>query len=544
MIARYQIIQWLLCFDMSASTTMQSTGAMEAVASSSKPSASAASQEQVPLTLKTSIPELALPPTSYLVPTSFSRTHLSTLVNRLLEQTAGISATIPFDFIVNGELLRESLGFWLDKNGKTVEEGIELEYIKSTLPPKFSGAFESDDWIASVDASREGVFLTAGYDSAIRLYSYASPQEPLLTHKVASSGSSPASLIDARWVGTSSQIVTAGLDGSIRLFEMPEANPTPDVPGQTYTSQPRQLWFGQHTAQQTKGKATAAAAPHNMPPSALTSVHASQDGTAVISASRDGSVAYWKLDEIKFAAANGKDDDDDEAADEASRKRRKGANGKRAAASPTPASPTALLWHSQPTLSASSPAYIPASNSCVSRSIFAGSSSDRAFSAGHDGRVIEWDLFAATHGGNAKLTQKTSDKVILALDQLRPRHDDDATLITGHMDRSIGVWDMRSASANISLLLPNAHAAPIYSVSAHPTSSFLLASTSGDGVVKLFDTRSPRRALFSLTRPNASTEKLLASAWDNDGQVVLAGGEDCKVSVFRGQGIGRDAVEG
>jgi ribosome biogenesis protein YTM1 len=67
-------------------------------------------------------------------------------------------------------------------------------------------------------------------------------------------------------------------------------------------------------------------------------------------------------------------------------------------------------------------------------------------------------------------------------------------------------------------------------------------------VVKLFDTRSPRRALFSLSRPQGaatagasiggSKEKLLASAWDCEGQVVLAGGEDCKVNVFRGEGIG------
>ena len=125
--------------------------------STSRSATTAPPQQQVPLTLKTSIPELSLPPTSYLVPTSFSRTQLSTLVNRLLAQTSGLTSTIPFDFIVDGQLLRESLDSWLDKNGKTVEEGIELEYIKSTLPPKWAGAFEHDDWIASIDASRDGL---------------------------------------------------------------------------------------------------------------------------------------------------------------------------------------------------------------------------------------------------------------------------------------------------------------------------------------------------------------------------------------------------
>lgn len=127
-----------------------------AEASSSKVTATQQQQQQVPLTLKTSIPDLSLPPISYLVPTNFSRAHLSTLVNRLLAQSTSLTSTIPFDFIVEGQLLRESLESWLDKNGKTVEEGIELEYIKSTLPPKWAGSFEHDDWVSSIDASRDG----------------------------------------------------------------------------------------------------------------------------------------------------------------------------------------------------------------------------------------------------------------------------------------------------------------------------------------------------------------------------------------------------
>lgn len=117
-------------------------------------SASAKQQQQVPLTLKTSIPGLELPPTQYLVPTAFARSQLSTLVNRLLQQITGSEATIPFDFIADGSLLRDSLEVWLDSNGRSVEEGIELEYVKSTLPPRWAGSFEHDDWVASIDASR------------------------------------------------------------------------------------------------------------------------------------------------------------------------------------------------------------------------------------------------------------------------------------------------------------------------------------------------------------------------------------------------------
>ncbi|PWN21053.1 WD40 repeat-like protein [Microstroma glucosiphilum] len=482
-------------------------------------------QQQVPLTLKTSIPDLSLPPTSYLVPTNFSRAHLSTLVNRLLAQTANLTTTVPFDFIADGQLLRESLESWLDKNGKTVEEGIELEYIKSTLPPKWAGSFEHDDWVASIDASREGTFLTASYDSCIRLFSYASPQEAVLTHKVVSTGSSAQSLVDAKWLGSSSRIVTAAVDGTVRIFTVPEANFTSETPGQI------------------PGAGRTA-----MGPSALTSLSVSPDGEAVLSASRDGSVGYWKVGDVEISPseATGVDDQADE---DAKRKRRKGVNGKASSALQAK-KPSALLWHSPPAL-LNNDVYAPSNNARVSQAVFSKTSSEVAYSAGYDGKVVEWDLFGAIQGGNPKLSQKTSDKVILCLDSMSASargSSSSAVCVTGHMDRSIGIWDMRSASANISLLLPNAHGAPVYTVSSHPQSPNLLCSASGDGVVKLFDTRSPRRALFSLARPQAaapagavtgsSKEKLLASAWDCGGQVVLAGGEDCKVNIFRGEGIG------
>lgn len=390
---------------------------------------------------------------------------------------------------------------------------------------------QSADWHPPVHLLLRSVFLTASYDSCLRLFSYSSPQAPLLSHKVGASGSSPQSLVDARWVGSSSaQVATAGLDGSVRLFAMPEADPRPTSIDQTYTSLPEQQWCGTHTA--AAGKKSGSGA-FNMPSSALTSIAASNDGQALLSASRDGSMAYWRLADVVAQSTEADEDG------ESNRKRRKGVNGKASGPGAAGKKPTSLLWHAPPALSGED--YVPASNARISRAIFSKTNADTAYSAGYDGKVIEWDLFSSTQGGNAKMAQKTSDKVILSMDQMTGL---DATIVTGHMDRSIGVWDMRSASANISLLLPNAHQAPVYTVSAHPLSSHLLCSASGDGIVKLFDTRSPRRALFSLARPRDASgsttgkEKLLASDWDRDGQVVLAGGEDCKVNVFRGEGIG------
>lgn len=116
---------------------------------------------QVPITLRTLQPTLSIPSIPYLVPTTWRRTQLSTLVNRLLQQDATIAdsstaKSIPFDFIINGELLRTSIDQYLASKGLTEETTVDIEYVRSTLPPTFSAAFEHDDWVSGVDASRNG----------------------------------------------------------------------------------------------------------------------------------------------------------------------------------------------------------------------------------------------------------------------------------------------------------------------------------------------------------------------------------------------------
>lgn len=118
---------------------------------------------QVPVTLQTSEVALSIQQVPYLVPTSWRRAQLSTLVNRLLQQGTGTDAaedtalpSVPFDFIIDGELLRTTLSKYLESKGLTEESTIQIEYVRSTLPPKFTAAFEHDDWISGVDASRQG----------------------------------------------------------------------------------------------------------------------------------------------------------------------------------------------------------------------------------------------------------------------------------------------------------------------------------------------------------------------------------------------------
>lgn len=383
--------------------------------------------------------------------------------------------------------------------------------------------------------------------------------------------------MDARWAGSgdASYIATAGLDGSVRLLTAPKASLS-EVDGTTAWSTPRQVWWGtHHPVGGSKGKATATPGKSNsygLAPSALTSLSISPDGKALLTSSRDGSLAYWKLDEIAAQSTDtraAEEDGDD--VDEASRKRRKGLAGKnqQAATKETSKLPTLLLWHAAPspspnagTAGAATPSHVIASNAQVSQTIFAPWDQLHAISVGWDGRLIEWDLFSAMQGGAAKLSQHgTSDsRAITSLAAFTQASPSSQRLVTGHMDRSLVLWDLSMApgTPGSTLVLPNTHTGPVYDVSTHPTDVNLFASCGGDGVVKVWDARSHRRALFSLSRPAQAEAKfaggkLLACDWDRGsgadgqaaslaGQVVLAGGEDCAVNVFRGQGLGQAPV--
>lgn len=135
-------------------------------------------------------------------------------------------------------------------------------------------------------------------------------------------------------------------------------------------------------------------------------------------------------------------------------------------------------------------------------------------------------------------------------------------LATGHLERSWGLWDLRQGTAagtNVVAGVGEAHAGPVTGISGHPQSSSLLATASLDGTAKIWDARSLKQPLFTLRPPeleqgareaeaaeagtlprlaNPPSERLLAIDWTQDGQTIVAGGEDCRISVWHGTNIG------
>ncbi|KAI8575857.1 hypothetical protein K450DRAFT_259882 [Umbelopsis ramanniana AG] len=123
--------------------------------------------EQVQVRFTTQQQQYAITESAIFVPANFKRYGLSGIVNHLL----GNDKPIPFDFLINGELLRTSLSQYLVANNVSSENVISIEYVESMLPPTPVSAFQHDDWISSVKGQQSSqLFLTGSYDSMVRLW--------------------------------------------------------------------------------------------------------------------------------------------------------------------------------------------------------------------------------------------------------------------------------------------------------------------------------------------------------------------------------------
>lgn len=480
-----------------------------------------------------------------MVPVSWKRTHLSTLVNKLVssgdnEALSG-SAAVPFDFIIDANILRTSLTDYLDSQSLTSESTLTIEYVRSTLPPTYTAAFEQDDWISSVDCSHpsSSLFLTSSYDGTVRLFSATSPDDAVMTlstqTKASAWSGANASLTVARWTPDHKSLATAGMDGKVSMWNISDEDDE---------------WKG---GRKWSGES------HNGPVSAL-DVCRGPSSNSVLSGGWEGMVALW--DDVDMPADGQEVDDEDEddmedSEDESSsKKRRKGANGRSVKAKPDGAAsksgsrmqPTMTMWHVSSTVNSVSGAKnVAAPNSRVSAVLFERSlggeiNSNRAWSAAHNGTIKGWDLGS---GGieHVQRSMPGEPRPILCMDQLASSSAD--TFVTGHMERSLGLWDMRDTAQQVCTPISNAHNAPISVVRSNPKNSVLFASGSHDGTVKVWDTRSPRKALFTLQQQQARAaassgklqDKILALDWTLDGQTVVAGGQDKKISLYRGSGI-------
>jgi ribosome biogenesis protein YTM1 len=143
---------------------------------------------------------------------------------------------VPFDFLVNGSFLRTSLDEYMIQNGLSSETTINLQYVRSMIPPLFESSFEHDDWVSCVDilcakssaatlakdadVSGHERILSGSYDGLLRVWNKSG--QAIATSVGPQLGGHTAGIKSARFVSPS-QIASSGLDRTVRIWKYKES---------------------------------------------------------------------------------------------------------------------------------------------------------------------------------------------------------------------------------------------------------------------------------------------------------------------------------
>lgn len=412
------------------------------------------------------------------VPISLKRFGLSEVVNHLLKKDdeTDENKQIPFDFLIDGVLLRSSIQDYLIKNGLSNEAFINLEYTRAVLPPSFLGSFNNEDWISSIDTIKltpNSNILSGAYDGIVRTYNMSGNVE---NQYVGHSGS----IRSVKWISPT-RIVSAGNDRQVRLWKTND-----DI-----------------------GTTVAILEGHKAP---VVSLDVELKSNRILSAGYDNVIGLWSTLHKEMTAIQ-PHEYDSKLLSTASKKRRKMALQDSTIRRRSPLS--LLEGHTQP----------------VEDVIFDSNDSSVGYSVSQDHTIKTWDLFTAKC-----VDTKTTGYSLLSIIQLPEKH----LLVTGSSARHINLSDPRLSNKadQISTKLVG-HTNFVVSLSACPNNSNMFASGSHDGTVKVWDVRADK-SLYTITREDGNgNEKVFCVDWNND-IGIISGGSDKKLQINKGSDIAKN----
>jgi ribosome biogenesis protein len=176
----------------------------QAVAQTEAQTAPSTSTVQVRLVTKTETPISSTP---IIIPTSVTRYSLSQILNHLLENPQ----PIPYSFLINSAYLPSSLDEYITENGLSREEILEIEYVRSVLPPQWEAQWTQEDWVSGVSVRDEGI-VSSGYDGVVRVWDWSG--NVIAKSKVAQGALRALKCV--KWIERG--LVTGGMDGSVRVW--------------------------------------------------------------------------------------------------------------------------------------------------------------------------------------------------------------------------------------------------------------------------------------------------------------------------------------
>ncbi|SGZ51081.1 CIC11C00000005595 [Sungouiella intermedia] len=427
------------------------------------------------------------------VPVSLKRYGLSEVVNHLLKT----ETPVPFDFLIDGVLLRSSVDEYLLKNGLSSETFLNIEYARAVLPPSFLASFNDEDWVSSLDtisATSDAVLAVRGavnvapqilagsYDGIVRTYNMSGQVEKQYVGHL-------GPVRSVKWVYTH-RIVSAGNDRQIRLWKTSNA----ETEVEDDDDEPE------------LAKTLAILEYHKAP---VVDLDVNQTSHRILSAGGDNVVGLWSTvpkDMTVVEPYGG----ETAGASSASKKRRKMAlqdSGIKHRA------PLALLEsHTQP----------------VEGVIFDKFDSSVAYSVSQDHTIKTWDLVTSRC-----VDTRSTGYSLLSVLQLP-----DVNLIaSGSSARHINLHDPRiqAGATEKHITKLSGHSNFVVDLSVCPTNGKMFASASHDGTVKVWDVRS-EKPLYTISRESGGKDKVFGVSWDKEIGIV-SGGEDKKVQINKGDNI-------
>ncbi|KAF7932017.1 uncharacterized protein EAE97_009038 [Botrytis byssoidea] len=473
-------------------------------------------QGQVQVHFSTTSPDIELPEgkQQLLVPTNVRRYGLSQILNS--EAMLDTSSPIPFDFLINGTFLRTTLDEYLTANGLSSETTLNLQYVRSLIPPLYEASFEHDDWVSSVDvlsgSSAVGTWgknlivegqeriLSGSYDGLLRVWNKSG--QAIATSAPASVGGHTSGVKAAKWI-SARQIASAGLDRTIRIWNYSESE-------DHFSAQlkPTMELYG-HTG-------------------SIDSIAVHGPTNRILSASADGQIGFWTSHKSSAPEVN------NSLISGPSSKRRK------------------------ITTSTSTPQRGPLSlmdchNGPATAVIFNPHDPTVAYSASQDHTIKTLDITTSSI-----VDTRTLLNPILSLSALPGIGHQ--IIAAGTTARHIALIDPRASAATTQAMTLRGHTNFISSIFADPDSNYGLVSAGHDGTCRVWDLRSTRQgtkdeglgvvgeAVYIIERESRKDKttktvggegvKVFDVNWDKDVGIVSAG-EDKMVQVNRGRGVTR-----
>lgn len=408
------------------------------------------------------------------IPVSLKRFGLSEIVNHLLET----DSPVPFEFLVDGTILKTDIQDYLVANGLSTEAFLTLEYTRAVLPPKFLSSFNNDDWISSIDSigsmelaggngetvSTAPKILTGSYDGIVRIYNASGKVETQLTGH-----SQPVKSV--KFISPT-RFITAGMDRTIRLWRSGVIS-------------------DEDVDKDTQNGSTFALLDYHK--SAVSSLDLHLKTNRILSGSYDNSIGFWSTNPKEMNTSDPIDAHDKISS--ASRKRMK-------------------LAIKDSTIKRKAPlAVLESHRAPVEDVLFDSNDATIAYSVSQDHTIKTWDLMTARC-----VDTKQTNYSLLSLVALKNMN----LLATGSSARHINLHDPRASKVTTSQLIGHTN----FVVSLATTDNeYMLISGSHDGTAKVWDIRA-NKSMYTITRNSEEPKsKVLAVKWDKEIGIMSAGSD-------------------